>query len=160
MTWPIENIIRILLIEKNNKQSKKALGGDLCKSPNNNLKQGLGAELVVRHLRLLTYLVITYLAYQYTWPIDEAKEWKLRWVLKVLFRNLLIEILLYGGWHYFLYESGAVVGRIDQKKFNPENQYDDGGKNIQREVTFTTLGFVMSTIYECVILHLWSSESN
>merc|ERR1719387_962382 len=103
MTWPIENIIRILLIEKNNKQSKKALGGDLCKSPNNNLKQGLGAELVVRHLRLLTYLVITYLAYQYTWPIDEAKEWKLRWILKVLFRNLLIEILLYGGWHYFLY---------------------------------------------------------
>ena len=88
MTWPIENIIRILLIEKDNEQSKKDLGGDLRKkSPNNNLKQGLGAELVVRHLRLLTYLVITYLAYQYTWPIDEAKEWKLRWVIKVLFRN-------------------------------------------------------------------------
>ena len=161
MTWPIENIIRILLIEKDNEQSKKDLGGDLRKkSPNNNLKQGLGAELVVRHLRLLTYLVITYLAYQYTWPIDEAKEWKLRWVIKVLFRNLLIEILLYGGWHYFLYESGAVVGRIDKKKFNMDNQYDDGGKNIKREVTFTTLGFVMSTIFECVILHLWSSKSN
>ena len=45
------------------------------------------------------------------------------------------------------------------KKFNPANPYEDGGKNIKREVTFTTLGFVMSTIFECVVLHLWSSES-
>lgn len=152
MTWPVENIIRILSIQKN-------ANGDACNTNNNNLKQGLAAELLVRHLRLFTYLVITYFAYQYTWPIEEAKEWKLKWVLVVLFRNLFIELILYGGWHWFLYVSGFVNGRIEHKKFNPENQYDDGGKNIVREVTFTTLGFFMSTAFECVVLNLWSRKS-
>ena len=154
MTWPVENIIRILSIQRN-------ANGDAytTNNTNNNLKQGLAAELLVRHLRLFTYLVITYFAYQYTWPIEEAKEWKLKWVLVVLFRNLFIEFILYGGWHWFLYVSGFVNGRIEHKKFNPENQYDDGGKNILREVTFTTLGFFMSTAFECVVLNLWSRKS-
>ncbi len=159
MTWPIENIIRILSMEPNNNSGRKKNTSG-ANNNNNNLKQGLGAELIVRHLRLITYLTITYLAYQYTWPIEEAKEWKLRWILIVLFRNLFIEFLLYGGWHYFLYESGCIKGRIEDKKFNPENQYDDGGKNISREVIFTTLGFFMSSAFECVILHLWSAKSS
>ena len=65
-------------------------------------------ELFVRYLRLSTYLLIAGFTYAYLWPIDlvlECKEFAPGWVATVFARNLAVGWLLYGGWHWILYDS-------------------------------------------------------
>ena len=71
MTFPVENIVRILATSSGEATTT-------ARSKN------WVSELGVRYLRLSTYLVVSYLAYAYTWPIHEAHEWKWGWILGMI----------------------------------------------------------------------------
>ena len=139
------------------------------KSPQERLDASKGSalyEIGARHLRLATYVILAYGAYAIpgSFPLDEAHEWRWGWVLRVAARNFALMWLLYGGWHWALYgwgRTGVAAGLSHRvpadKKFNPKDQYADGGTQLRRELLFVHLGFAMSSAYECVMLHLWAS---
>ena len=61
----------------------------------------------------------------------------------------MIEFLCYGGWHLCLYGGFGIRGFgfepvVQDIKFNPINQYS-ASHNLRREITYTTLGFLMSS---------------
>jgi sterol desaturase/sphingolipid hydroxylase (fatty acid hydroxylase superfamily) len=147
MTFPVENIVRILAINS----------GEATTTARRT--KNWASELGGRYLRLSTYLVVSYLAYAYTWPIQEAHEWKWGWIMTVVIRNFAIEIVFYGGWHSFLYSLGYGQSKLRGKKFNKEDQYRAGSGHLQREQLYTTLGFCMSSAFEIATLHLWATKS-
>ena len=151
MTFPVENIIRILSLRRGHNAGGKKEA---------QVKRNWASELGIRYLRLMTYIAVTYFAYTYTWPIKEAHEWKAGWILKIIVRNFFVELVFYGGWHSFLYGYGGYgETKLAGKKFNHKDQYGPGTKNLEREQMYTTLGFCMSSAYEIAIIHLWASKS-
>ena len=62
MTFPVENIVRILATS----------AGETTTTARSTTTWA--SELGVRYLRLSTYLVVSYLAYAYTSPIHKARE--------------------------------------------------------------------------------------
>ena len=57
-------------------------------------------------------------------------------------------------------------GPLKTKKYNPTNQYERLGHvgfltsstgHLQREVVYTTLGWLQSSAFQCVMMHLWAS---
>jgi len=156
MTWPLLNIINIWKLEqqRNRKQSSKMT---TLKTTH------WAAELIVRYLRLSTYLAVTLVSYVFTFPLEEAREHfsfdtsTLSWMMIILFRNLFLEVVLIGGWHWYLYERKSKV--VASLKFNKTNQYESSKHNLKREQFYTTLGFLMSTVYEIIILRLWATKS-
>jgi len=84
-----------------------------------------------------------------------AKEWELSWMMTVVFYNLTAEFLTYGVWHYITH----VLFWDDMKilKFNPDNQYLKFSSNLRREITFTTLGWLQSSVLQCIMLRCWAT---
>lgn len=90
------------------------------------------------------------------------------WVMKVVAFNLACEFTFVGGWHWLTYISEYAKG-IQDFKFNPTNQYERSGKpvgffssssqHLQREVTYTTLGWLQSATLQCTLMWLWASGS-
>jgi hypothetical protein len=74
----------------------------------------------------------------------QATELKVGWISYVFARNYLLMGIMYGGWHWFLFESfwSTVMKR---KKFHPKSP-SKGQMN--RDVLFTTLGFTQSSVWE------------
>jgi sterol desaturase/sphingolipid hydroxylase (fatty acid hydroxylase superfamily) len=111
---------------------------------------------------LICYLVI------FPMTFHEASVWRLGWVSKVVAFNLMSEFLVYGFWHWVTYMSEVSKGPLKDIKFNPKNQYEENEKNavgfifsssgnLQREVLYTTLGWLQSSAYQCVMMWLWAS---
>ena len=101
-----------------------------------------------------------------TW-LTECQEWKIGWVSSIFLYNLACEIVLCAFWHYFsyvsdIYETMMRFGR----KLNPTNQYEpQTGKaglltsatgQLEREITFTTLGWLQSAFWQCLFTNLWA----
>lgn len=164
MTWPVENVLRILALESKAHAGNKAAATAAKPkvSPDEKVSAGendtepthWANELIIRHLRLATYLVVSIVTYA-TWPLDRAHKLQFDWVFEVLLRNLFVEFLFYEGWHSFLYRRQNLV----LHKFNAKDQYADGSTNLFRERCLTTLGFFMSSFYEIAVLHLWATNS-
>lgn len=106
----------------------------------------------------------------YLFPVTfpYAKEWSWDWVSKVgqvrsinnnkvVAYNLACEFIFYGFWHWVTYSGPFARGPLKQMKYNPENQYAGESGHLKREFIFTTLGFLQSSAFQCVIMHLWSS---
>jgi len=96
----------------------------------------------------------------------DAKEWHLNWVLKVVAFNLTCEFVFYTFWHHMTYAGSYARGPLKKRKYNQQNQYEESGivgylrsssGNLQREVFLTTLGFLQSSLYQCVVMWLWAS---
>ena len=115
-------------------------------------------EIGARHLRLSTYILLAWAAYTVpgSFPLDEAHEWRAGWVLRVLFRNVALMWLLYGGWHYILYDS-PLHANMEGKKFNKIDQYRPGTTNKSREMFYTSQGLLIGAIFECLMMHLWGT---
>lgn len=179
MTWPIENIVRII----------RASGK--YKIKNNNSASGMSnsnskwvSEILMRHFRLLTYLIVSVLAYFFTNPFIYAKELRFGWIMMVVARNLVIGLGLSGLWHWFIYDSkwgcrhNPVVFDI---KFNPNDQYSvqqpppplltqNAIENaasfplwfrsslLRQEIFNTTIGLLISSLYEVVVNYLWAND--
>ena len=96
----------------------------------------------------------------------QAGTWTLSWVSKVVLFNVLCGWTLCSVWHYLVYVSPIARGKFKATKFNPNNQYEKDGNvgmlwstsgHLQREILFTTLGWIQSAGFQCVMMHLWAS---
>jgi len=96
------------------------------------------------------------ICYFWFFPIEKAHTLSLDWISVVLFYNLAVMGILYGGWHYTLYNYFATNSQVRSRKFNPQDQYAKGTDNLQREMLFTTLGFIQSSFYQVVMMHAWA----
>jgi len=105
------------------------------------------------HLAHSTDFLCALICYGFFFPIEKAAEWRLDWMLSVLVYNLAVEAVCYGGWHTLMY--GPLRNTFWSRKYNPKNQYEEG--NLLREITFTTLGFIQSSVYQMVMMHLMAS---
>ena len=114
--------------------------------------------MFVRHLRLGTYILLSLFIYTYLWPEDLAvcKTFQPGWVGMVIGRNLAMGWLLYGGWHYILYDS-PLHANMEGKKFNKIDQYRPGTTNKRREMFYTSQGLLIGAIFECLMMHLWGT---
>ena len=100
------------------------------------------------------------------WLVD-CKEWRADWVAKVVGFNLMCEIVFCGFWHWLTYASNFSK-QLLQFKFNQMNQYEKDGApvrmlssssgQLEREVLYTTLGWLQSAMWQCVVMWLWASE--
>jgi len=113
------------------------------------------STLIGCHLAHTTDFIVALICYLYFFPVEKAKEFRLDWILTVLIYNLSVEFILFGGWHMIMY--GPFKQKIWDQKFNQEDQYHQTG-NLKREITFTTLGFLQSSLYQIVIMHLLASN--
>eukprot|EP00445_Apocalathium_hangoei_P003494 CAMPEP_0203862510 /NCGR_PEP_ID=MMETSP0359-20131031/13626_1 /ASSEMBLY_ACC=CAM_ASM_000338 /TAXON_ID=268821 /ORGANISM="Scrippsiella Hangoei, Strain SHTV-5" /LENGTH=505 /DNA_ID=CAMNT_0050779905 /DNA_START=61 /DNA_END=1578 /DNA_ORIENTATION=+ len=119
-------------------------------------------------LDFLCAFLCYYLLYSDGSWLMEAKEWNVRWVSRIVLFNLLCETMVCNFWHYFTYVSSMYDPFVDAGlKYNPENQYEPStGKagmftsstgHLEREITFSTLGWLQSAMWQCIFTHLWAS---
>ena len=104
---------------------------------------------------------------------EKSKVWSLDWVLPVIAYNLMCEIVLCNTWHWLTYVGPYAKGVVQQgvlsggQKLNKDNQYEKNSAdvgmftsssgNLQREIFFTTLGWIQSSMFQCTFMHLWAS---
>jgi len=122
------------------------------------------------HLAQLLEIIISLICWFFLFPktFPEAKEWRFGWVYKVVLFNLACEFILYSFWHYMTYASAYAEGKLKEKKFNPVNQYEPSAKragffssptgHLQREILFTTLGWLQSSAIQCIFMWLWANN--
>ena len=83
------------------------------------------------------------------------KHWNLGWILQTLLFNLMCEFTFYGLWHMMTSKNA----KMKPYKYNKENAYDSNDANhLSREVLYTTLGWIQSTVVHCVIMYLWANN--
>jgi len=123
--------------------------------------------LIQCHLAHTLEIIITVLCYQFVFlpSFHEAKELRLGWISKVVAFNLAVEFICYSFWHHMMYASKDYAPAVKPKKFNPKNQYEASGDvgylsstsgHLQREILFTTIGFLISSAFQVVITTLWA----
>ena len=90
-----------------------------------------------------------------------------RWVPYITARNLLLVWLLYGGWHYFLYQNVPLRRKLRPRKFDGRNLDEATGDLIAtkgynwKECMFwSTSGVLIESMFECVVLHYWVATGN
>jgi sterol desaturase/sphingolipid hydroxylase (fatty acid hydroxylase superfamily) len=97
----------------------------------------------------------------------ECATWQLGWVGRVVLFNLGCEVTFCGFWHWFVYVSDFRKG-LQPHKFNPVNQYEkkptdrvgmfsSTSGHLQREILFTTLGWLQSSAWQCAFMWGWAS---
>jgi hypothetical protein len=105
---------------------------------------------------------------------ERCKEWSLTWVLPIVAYNIACELVLCNTWHWLTYAGPYAKGVVQigvnagGQKLNPDNQYEPGASEkvgmfssssgaLQREITFTTLGWIQSSLLQCSFMFLWAS---
>jgi len=105
----------------------------------------------------LVEFLVALICYLYVFPLTfpEATTFQVGWIAKVVAFNLAAEFTCYTFWHWFVYGSqwAPTFG-----KFNPQDPYKDATTTrLSSEILFTTLGFLQSSIFQCVVMHLWAT---
>jgi sterol desaturase/sphingolipid hydroxylase (fatty acid hydroxylase superfamily) len=150
-SWPIKNVLQIVGTKERSAVPNAAPKSDATRS------RAL-YEIPVRILRTSTYFALALLAH-HTWPLEEAKAgWAWQWVALIVARNLLTMIVFYGGWHSFIRAYGESPA-LASHKYDPDDPYanDDKKGHLSREKLYCTLGFLMSSAFECVILRMMAT---
>eukprot|EP00483_Globobulimina_turgida_P004383 UN04392 len=113
--WPVFNLINIILLDETK-----------GKSVNDTDSYVWYAELIVRHLRLSTYLIVSGLVYYLTFPThsqlladDVTLQWWFKWALIIFIRDQCVTYFFYATWHYILYIS-PLSSKVTKLKFNPK----------------------------------------
>eukprot|EP00054_Salpingoeca_dolichothecata_P024088 m.163025 g.163025 ORF g.163025 m.163025 type:complete len:307 (-) comp24903_c0_seq6:53-973(-) len=141
MTFPILNVLEILQLV-NQKDSQKQAAPP---------KTTWYAEILIRHLRFGTYIALA-IIYHYTFSLHWIKEWPpWQWIGYIFVRNWTFMAVLYGGWHWFLYE--LMRDKLAHKKFNPKFP---SPKQHSRDRFWTSMGFAISSIFEVCVLYAWA----
>ena len=100
-----------------------------------------------------TYWLLSIFVYAYLWPsFATAATLSPGWISLLVLRNLVVEVLWYGGYHYLLYV--ALVSPIETK-FNPKFPRNDQHR---RDMFWTTVGFLINSAIEVGFLHLWATR--
>ena len=94
--------------------------------------------------------------YDGSWK-QNCAQLKSDWICKVIAFHLACEVILVGCWHWLTHVSEYAQG-LREFKFNPENPYTKKGSvHLQREVTYTTLGWLQSGAWQILLTWLWAS---
>eukprot|EP00239_Pterosperma_sp_CCMP1384_P001244 CAMPEP_0197847882 /NCGR_PEP_ID=MMETSP1438-20131217/7399_1 /TAXON_ID=1461541 /ORGANISM="Pterosperma sp., Strain CCMP1384" /LENGTH=337 /DNA_ID=CAMNT_0043459945 /DNA_START=47 /DNA_END=1060 /DNA_ORIENTATION=- len=111
--------------------------------------------------------LVTLICYNFAFPIHKAHQIEAGWILEVIGFNIAVELVLCNFWHWMTYVSPYARSEpMKERKFNQENQYEPSGVvgflwsstgNLQREVLFTTLGWLQSSALQCLFMHLWAT---
>jgi len=123
--------------------------------------------LIGCHVAHVLDFAMALLCYQLVFlpTFDQAHEFRLGWISRVIGFNLAVEFILYSFWHHMLYASSDYAPAVKHKKFNKKNQYEPSEKvgyfsstsgQLQREVFLTTVGFLISSGFQIVMTHLWA----
>ena len=153
--WPLFNLINIIKLDSKN-----------GKSVNDTDSYDWYYELIVRHLRLSTYLFVAYIAYIFTFPSYSELEnydnntnklqWWFKWGLIIFLRDEIFTFSFYGGWHYILFDSPLSL-KMKKLKFNPT--YPDESQ--WRHDRFWTLnGALISTFFELFMIYIYCINKN
>lgn len=97
----------------------------------------------------------------------ECREWRIGWVSSIFLFNLACEVIICNFWHYFNYVFDLYQTLVKRGlKHNPTNQYEpqtgeahmltSSTGQLEREITFTTLGWLQSALWQCVFTNLWA----
>ena len=97
----------------------------------------------------------------------ECQEWRIGWVSSIFLFNLACEVVICNFWHYFNYVSDLYKSLVKYGiKHNPTNQYEPQTEEahmltsstgqLEREITFTTLGWLQSALWQCIFTNLWA----
>jgi len=155
--WPFANFIGILAqrkVDANTIQRPKPVqSGSVAWGPLS--LSGFDAM----HRGDAFYLLLASLTWYFTWP-NKADTGTLsaRWIAPILVRNLAFEIGLYELWHQLLY--GVWANNATRKhKYNEDDPYKAGSSMAWRERFWTINGFIWSTVYECLVIYLWGSNT-
>ena len=123
------------------------------------------------HYGHLLEFLVALLCYHWLWPqtFPDATTWQLGWVAKTVAFNVATGWAANGLWHWLVYCSPVAKGKFKDTKMNPANQYEKDGAQVgmfrsssghlEREIVFTTLGWVQSALFQCGMMHLWASGS-
>ena len=134
--------------------------------------QSLWGMVVQCHLGHAVELAVAVGFYLTLWPVllAEAASFSPVWIAKVVAFHLACEFACFGFWHAMTYAGRTANGPMKKYKYNKENQYEPDGAtpvgfltsstgHLNREVFFTTLGWLMSSLYTVVALHLYATHS-
>lgn len=165
MTYGVRNVLGILRVHKGGIATKGLIfSGDGWPSWLNTAYD----YLIGCHYGHVLDFLVALACWTWLFPLTMpyAHEWQLHWVAKVVAWNLACEVIFYGFWHHMTYASEYARGPFKKMKYNPENQYESSrpvgylsssSGQLQREVFLTTLGWLQSAAFQCVIMHLWAS---
>ena len=133
--------------------------------------QSAWGMLIQCHLGHALELVVAIVCYHTLWPLvlPRAAVYSLDWIAAVVAWHLACEALIFGFWHGMTYAGDAASGPLGAHKYNRENQYEPSGRRVgfltsstghlQREVILTTAGWLMSSAYMCIALHLYATHA-
>lgn len=113
------------------------------------------------HYAHLLEFLVSLCFYIFLWPMtfSEAQSFKCSWVLIVILYNLSCEFIFFGFWHFVTH--GEKFGKSLQKKgfkYNKEDPYQTFSQNLSREITYTTLGWLHSSIIQIVVMFIWANN--
>eukprot|EP01084_Bolivina_argentea_P002570 4756_1 len=142
--WPVFNIINIILLDENK-----------AKGINDRDTYVWYYELIVRHLRLSTYLIVASIVYYFTFPsysqlliLDISLKWWIKWFAIIFIRDQFVTYFFYASWHYILYDSKLSL-KMKKLKFNPS--YPDN-KQWQHDRFWSLNGALISTLFELFMI--------
>lgn len=158
MVWPWGNLVDLYTLLTTPIHKQKEQKSADASTPKPSSGPSLLDYVVMCHVGHSTDFCVALICYFFCFPIEQAAELKFGWIAQVYLFNLAVELVFYGGWHWMLYSSPFSKREVlKEKKYNPENQYAEGTTNLQREITYTTLGFLQSATFQVVVMHLWAS---
>lgn len=164
MTYSLRNVVGIRNITQG-KLVPKVLLFDYAHWPS--WARTLYDLAITCHVAHLLDFSAALICYWFVFPqtyAEAAHGFQLGWMAKVVAYNLCVEFLLYGFWHHMMY-AGQHTQHMKHLKFNTTNQYEPSKKvgyfssssgHLQREVMFTTVGFLVSSCYQIVMTYLWA----
>jgi sterol desaturase/sphingolipid hydroxylase (fatty acid hydroxylase superfamily) len=173
MTWGPKHIVGVLSMTKSGDAEVRKNYFGCKKSPLGDwgtLGDYIYACVLGAHLgHLLDFsvaLLCYYLLYSDGTWVEEAKTWQVNWVSRFMFFNLVC-LLLPAFWHWFVYKTSARSQALQAVKMVQQNQYEPDGGNVgmffsstgqlEREITYSTLGWLQSGAWQCIFTYLWAS---
>jgi len=99
---------------------------------------------------------VAMLFYFWLYPsiIIEAKVLSVDWIANIITFNLCVEFILYGYWHWMTQKSP----KMKPRKYNQEDPYINISDNLIREIIYTTLGWLQSSLLQIIFFHLCASN--
>jgi len=85
-------------------------------------------------------------------PIEEAKEFRAKWMLGVLCRDLALAFTVAGGWDWLFYQSPFSL-KLKKYKLNPE--LPPPGQ-LAHDMAYTVASMTCAAIIEMLVLHAWA----
>jgi hypothetical protein len=99
-----------------------------------------------------TYWLFAVFVWAYLWPsFETARELSAGWMAAIVLRNLAVELVWYGGYHYLLY---VRLVAPTEAKFNPKFPK---AQQHRTDMFWTTIGFLINSAVEIGMLRLWAT---